>query len=119
MKHIIFCCSLLSSVSLFSMESRQLVLKNITDKQVTVSYKRALPGHVQCKQEKVLSKHTAIIPLPATHGLHIRISGYYDQKIFVSEYQTPVVIRSHEKKIIISQGEETLGIMKPMKETQT
>jgi hypothetical protein len=115
MKHIIFYCSLLSSGSLFSMESPKLIIKNITDKQITISYKKALPGRVQCKQEKLLSKHTAEISLPATHGLHIRVSGYQDQRIFVPEYQIPILVSSYESDIVISQGERTLGIMKLMK----
>ena len=116
MKNIIFCCSLVSSFSLFSMESPKLTIKNITGKQVVISYKKVLPGRVQCKQEKLLSQRTTMIPLPVTHGLRVRILGYVDQKIFVREYHSPIVIRFQEKDIVILQGEEMLGMMKPMKE---
>ncbi len=114
MKHIIFCWSVVSSLYIFPMDNRKLTIKNDTDKQVIIFYKKVLPGRVQPKQEKLLQHHTATISLPATHGLRLRILGYPEYKIFVPEYQNSVLIGCQENNIVISQGNKTLGIIKPM-----
>lgn len=118
MKHIIFCCSILSSLYIFPMDNPKLTIKNTTDKQIIICYKKVLPGRVQCKQEKLLQHHTATISLPATHGLRMRILGYHEHKIFVPEYQNSVVISCYENDIVISQGNRTLGVIKPMEQQQ-
>ena len=117
MKYIIFCCSMLSSFSIFPMESSKLIIQNMSNKPVIISYRRVLPGHVQCKQQKMsLEEPITTISLPVTRALHVRVAGYHDQKIYALEYLTPIVIRFREERIVITQGEQTLGVMEPKKD---
>jgi hypothetical protein len=112
MKRIIICLSIFLSSCILSMEQRNLKIVNNSKKPVTIFYRKILPRHVLCKQEVIGNKDALTIPLPATNALRIRIAGYHDEKIYVPEYVTAIVIQSHEDRMVVSQGEKTLGVMK-------
>jgi hypothetical protein len=115
MKHIIFLMSLLLSSYLFSMDNcmgdRKLSIYNNTDRLVTVSYNKVLPGRIQSKYEKIAPGKAVEISLPVTKRLCIHPTGYVVQKVYAIEYQTPIIIGFKENRIVISQGKETLGVM--------
>lgn len=116
MKYIIFLTNVLLSTCVFSMDNcmdnRKLSIRNETHKLVTVSYNKVLPGRVQSKYEKIWPDKTAELSLPATRGLCVHVPGYVVQKVYAFEYQTPVVIQHKKDSVVVTQGNETLGVMK-------
>jgi len=94
------------------MSNRELIINNTINKQVIVSYKKVLPGHVQPKKEIIPKSSTVKIPLPATNALQVDVTGYGKQKVYVDEYKAPVMIRSGDNCIVIMQGERTLGVVR-------